>query len=154
MELLFVIIYFIFWIAYYILEGIHDANIILWKQATANPILTTDQKALNEKYNQNWHEYDAYEKALTHIAITASIFFIGGSIWLFLSLILMSVSIRILIHNYCINKFMNIDVNYIGTTDWFDLFMRKLEDKGISQWTVKFVLLGISILLVILFLFI
>ena len=154
MELLFVIVYFIFWIGYYILESAHDANLILWQQTTANPNLPEDKKLPAKKYSQAWHEYDAYEKGITHIAITLPIFFLGGSIWLFGALLLLSLSIRILVHNYFINKFMNIDVNYIGTTDWFDLFMRKLEDKGISQWPVKFAVLGISILLVILFLFI
>jgi hypothetical protein len=49
---------------------------------------------------------------------------------------------------------MGININHIGTIDWFDLFMRDLENKGISQWAIKFGLLIISIILVIIFLLI
>lgn len=154
MVLPYVIVYFIFWIVYYIIEGTHDANVILWQQATINTNATSDQKLLSKKYNQLWHEYDAYEKGLTHIALTLPILLIGGGWLLFISLLILSLSIRLLVHNYCINKFMKIDINHIGTTDWFDIFMRNLENKGISQWTIKFGLLGLSIILVILFLLI
>lgn len=154
MILLYVIIYFIFWILYYIIEGIHDANVILWQQSTISPTLTNDQKLLSTKHRLEWHEYDAYEKGLTHIALTLPIFLIGGGWLLAISLLILSLSIRLLVHNYCINKFMGIDINHIGTTDLFDLFMKHMADTGISQWTIKFGLLGLSIILVILFLLI
>ena len=147
----FVIAYFIFWVIYYIIVGSRNANMMLWQQKSSDPNLSPDTKSLETKYNMKWHQYDVYEKTLIHVLLTSFIFFIGGGITLFVSLLLLSVSLRVLVYNYCMNRFMDIDINHVGTCNWFDLLLRKLEDKGISQWTVKFGLLLTSIILITIF---
>jgi len=66
----------------------------------------------------------------------------------------LSLGIRLLLHDTLINKFLGIDINHIGTTDWFDIFLRGLEEKGISQWTIKIGIVILALILCILFLFI
>jgi len=151
--LLFLILYFIFWVAYYYFESKHDASIILWKNSTTDKNLSQEQIKLSDKYRTDWHEYDVYEKILTHIAIALPVLFIG-SVWFLLSLLLLSLGIRLLLHDTLINKFLGIDINHIGTTDWFDIFLRGLEEKGISQWTIKIGIVILALILCILFLFI
>jgi hypothetical protein len=152
--LIFLMLYFVFWMIYYYIESKHDASVILWKNSTTDKNLTKEQRELSDKYRKDWHEYDAYEKALVHIVVTLPVLFIGGSIWLVLSLILLSLGIRLILHDLLINKFLGIDINHIGTTNGFDIFLRSLEEKGISQWTVKIVIINVAILLSIIFLFI
>jgi len=151
---IFSIVYFLFWIAFYAIEGTHDAHVILWQQTSVDKNLPADKKTLAQKYDKAWHTDSAFEKAITHLALTIPIFFIGGGIYLFVALLLLSLSVRLLVHNYFINKMMGIDVNHIGTLDWFDIFLAGLQNKGISQWFIKFSLLIISIVLVIVFLLI
>lgn len=152
--LLFLILYFVFWIAYYYLESRHDASVILWKNSTADKNLTKEQRDLSDKHRKNWHYYDMLEKTLAHIVITLPVLFIGGTIWLVLSLLLLSLGIRLLVHNLLINEFLGININHIGTTDWADILFRKFEDKGISQWTIKGGIIIVAIALCILFIFI
>jgi len=152
--LLFLILYFIFWVAYYYFESKHDASVILWKNSTSDKNLSQEQVKLSDKYRNDWHEYDMYEKTLTHMAITLPVLFIGGSVWFLLSLLLLSLAIRLLLHDTLINKFLGISINHIGTTDKFDIFLRRLEAKGISQWVLKSGVMVLAIALCVLFLFI
>lgn len=152
--ILFSILYFVFWIIYYAIESYHDANVILWNQVTYDRNATQDKRDLAQKYSTLWHDWDGVEKGLVHIVITAIVFLLGGNIWICASLLLLSLSIRFLVHDYLINIFLGVSASHIGTTHWIDIFMRKLESIGISQWVVKFTLLFISIILVLIFLFI
>lgn len=152
--LLFLILYFSFWIVYYFLESNHDAAIILWKNSTTDKNLTKEQRDLADKHRKNWHYFDMLEKTLTHIVISLIPLLIGGSVWFVLSLLLLSVAIRLILHNLLINDFLGIDINHIGTTDWFDILLRLFEEKGISQWTIKGVIAVVAIALCVIFTFI
>jgi len=149
MELiLFFILYIIFWIVYYYIEGRHDAAIIHWLDST----YVTDINELSY-YSEIWHKFDAYEKALVHLVITSILLFIEFNVLAYLSLLILSLSIRIIVHNLIINKFRNLPNDYLGT-DSFDVFLKYLESKlGISQWTFKLSIFFISLFFSILLLF-
>lgn len=152
--LLFLILYIVFWVLYYYLESRHDAAVILWKNSSADRNQTKEDREVSDKHRKNWHYYDMLEKSITHIVITLPVLLIGGSIWLLASLLLLSLGIRLIIHNLLINKFLGIDINHIGTTDWVDILFREFESNGISQWTIKVGIIFITIMLSILFLLI
>ena len=150
--ILFLFLYIFFWIAYYYFEGRNDASTILWRDEVRSKSLTEAQINKEEVYSKQWHMYDTLEKIITHFAITFIVFFIGGTFLLYVALLLFSFSIRFILHDYFINKYTGKSVDYIGVTDWYDMFARKLESNGISQWVIKFIALAITIFLVILFL--
>ena len=152
--LLFLILYIVFWVLYYYLESRHDASVILWRNSTSDKNPTKAERDLADKHRKSWHYYDMLEKSLTHIVLTLPVLLIGGSIWLLLSLLLLSLGIRLLVHNLLINKFLGIDINHIGTTDWSDILFREFEENGISQWTIKGGIVFISMALCVIFLFI
>jgi hypothetical protein len=152
--LLFLILYFFFWVLYYYIESKHDASVILWKNSTTDKNLTNEQRKLSDKYRKDWHEYDAYEKALVHIVVTLLALLLNITPWFILPLLLLSLGIRLIVHDTLINKFLGIDINHIGTTDRFDIILRYLEQKGISQWAIKIGIVMIGVVLCMLFLYI
>lgn len=149
---LYIIGYLIFWIVYYSIEGYHDANVILWQQTTQSKTLTVEEQQTALKYNKKWHEIDSYEKAITHLAISIPVLFLGGTIFLAISILFMSLAVRWLVHDAVVNKELGIDVNHIGVVSGVDIWLKKMCDKGISQWTIKGGLLAISIILTVILL--
>lgn len=150
MELfLFVIAYILFWCTYYYVEGRHDANVILWKQMSDKKDKTIHEINLEKLYNKNWHKYDAYEKLMVHLTLPIVSLLFQCNIIFIIGLFILSISIRLYVHNMVINKYTGKEIDYIGLTDWFDIFLLELNSSGVSQWIFKGIIFIISIIIIL-----
>lgn len=148
--ILYIIGFVVFWTIFYIFEGKRDG----YHSLELNQ--STGWKDVNKKreYNKCWHNDAAIYLALTHLAISFLYSFVIGEGILFgIALTLISVSLRILLHDGMINITRGLDWNYYSTCDykgdWWDCFLIKMRDKGIPQWVIR----GFFVIVSILFLF-
>lgn len=149
---LFFILFLAFWILYYYFDSRVDAYIEMWKNSVDNKNITITQRELSHKYELSRKSYDLYKRLCLHIFVTLPVIFFGANLFLFFSMLLLSLSIRPIVHSYLVNRFLGIDINHLGNTDWVDIFLREVEKTGISQWYVRFAFFIIFFVLSILFL--
>ena len=147
---LYLISFVIFWIIFYIFEGKRDGHHSLELNQSIG------WKDVNKKreYNKCWHNDAAIYLALTHLTISFLFAFVIGEDILFgIGLTLISVSLRVLLHDGMINITRGLDWNYYSTCDykgdWWDCFLIKMRDKGIPQWVIRGLFLVLSILFII-----
>lgn len=152
--ILFFISYIVFWIIYYYLESRKNSLLILWKNSTSEKNISKEQKQLSDKYEVKCQEFDGYRKMLVHIIITLPIFLVGANIFAFFSLLFLSFGIKLLLSDLLVHYFLGINVHHIDTINWIDIILREIERWGISQWVVKSVIILITLILSIIFLFI
>lgn len=141
-----IVLFIVFWIIFYIFEGKRDGHHSLELNQSSG------WKDVNKKreYNKCWHNDAAIYLALTHLAISFLFAFVIGQGILFgVGLTLISVSLRVLLHDGMINITRGISWNYYSTCDykgdWWDCFLITMRDKGIPQWIIRGLFLIISI---------
>ena len=135
---LILLIFTIWFVLFYWIEGQHDAHLILESQQA---------ERWKDQYNANfhkgmWHKLDSYEKALVHVTASFFLFCINEkNIYLFFSSLFYSLSLRMMFHDMFINIYRGVGINFYGTKDgkwdWWDGLLLNLKDKGISQYVFK-----------------
>ncbi|MBU0472912.1 MAG: hypothetical protein KKF62_01980 [Bacteroidetes bacterium] len=143
------LLYILFWFVVYFIEGTHDAYIT--KETNEHP--PAKNSYLANYYKDKWHTWDSYQFAIWHTVI-ASLLAIAMScsqfLTLTLSLIFVSVSIRIVAHDLFYDLGMNRSIFTIPTSegkwDWWDRFISWLDKKCfIHPFYLRFIPLFFSI---------
>jgi hypothetical protein len=143
------IIYILFWFLVYFIEGTHDAYIT--KETNEHP--PAKNYVLANFYKGKWHTWDSYQFAIWHIVIALLLASNSLSEILYLkalSLITISVSIRIVAHDLFYDLGMNRSIFTIptcqGSWDWWDCFIVWLNKNiGVPPLFLRFIPLFISI---------
>ncbi|MBU1115005.1 MAG: hypothetical protein KKE09_07715 [Bacteroidetes bacterium] len=150
------IVFILFWVLIYYIEGTHDAYIT--KETNEHP--SAKNASLANFYKGKWHTWDTYQFAILHTVI-ASLLAIAMScaqfvfdfhfVLLTLSLICISVSIRIIAHDLFYDlgmKRSNFTIPTCqGSWDWWDCFIVWLNNHvGIPPLFLRFIPLILSII--------
>ncbi|PKL87651.1 MAG: hypothetical protein CVV23_14210 [Ignavibacteriae bacterium HGW-Ignavibacteriae-2] len=143
----------IFWILYYIFEGLHDTNFVKEVKIARSKLTDQQNNEIHEAIIQKelrWKFWDSLEKALTKIFIAILIYYISEDFIFALLLLLLSVCIRWLVHDLTVALGLGKGIKHIGPDFiWSDKLLRRLESAGINQYVVKLVPTIITIILVI-----
>jgi len=148
------LIFIAFWFIVYFIEGTHDSFIT--KETNQHPQPTSPQaKILANYYKGKWHTWDTYQFAIWHIIIAlllASSFFPLTFLLSTFSLILISVSIRIVAHDLFFDLGVNRSIFTIptcqGKWDWWDCFIVWIDAKiGVPPFYLRFIPLFLSIII-------
>lgn len=153
---LYIVIYLLFFIIYYMIEGLHDGHVILWERAyekTSDSVNNFFHANKFKFHSNKWHTLDMYEKIMVHIIVSLFLYVMITDIVLVIMATISGLSIRWVVHDMVINRLLKQPLGYVGTTATTDKIIRYIhENYKISQWILKLVPLFISLLLIILFL--
>ena len=133
----------IFWILYYYFEGNHDGvfanEIKLFRnQLDQNAITNIEQQFI--KHELAWHWYDAMEKALVKIVLSVLIYLLTHNLLFSFQMLLLSVGVRSVAHDFFISLKMGKGINHIGPDFlWWDRFLRRMQNRGINQYVIKLI---------------
>lgn len=134
---------FIFWILYYIFEGIHDSTFAEETKLLRKNIDEVTYIKIKDQFVKlelDWHLFDALEKALTKIVIALLIFLITQNFLFSFQMLLLSVGIRSIMHDLVVAIKLKKGLNHIGPDFlWWDRFFRKMQSKGINQYIIKLI---------------
>lgn len=150
--MIYLLIVTIFWLAFYIFKCLHDGYAAMELREVSSYKNVENKK----KYNLLWHVYDTIEKTIVHITFTA-LFTIAINETLLYSVLLLSygVGIRIFIYDGIINLVRGMGWNAYSTCDykgdWWDCFIVKMRDLGISQQVIKGLVLILSTIAIIMY---
>jgi hypothetical protein len=146
----------IFWISYYVFEGLHDACVINQRNYMIGLLNQNGIKKDEEKlydWNNGFHDYDTWEKIHTKLAIAVLIYFVCDSVIYSLLMLTLSVAIRVAIHDLVISINIGQAWDYVGVTDtnFWDIFLQKMKAKGISPTLIRLSIIVSSILTIIIY---
>lgn len=141
----------------YYFEGRHDASIIIIEVDLARGWKDLE---LYKVHKANWHIQDSYVFALFHLLFGAASFYyfyekltypLIETIVQSVTLLFVALMVRWIVHDAIIYKYWRGTFNHVpscdGAWDWLDCLIKKLNDKGINQYVLKFAILGITIAL-------
>jgi|GEM_PF-2204777 len=156
-EIIIIIATTVFWIVYYLFEGLHDACVINQRNYLINLVNRNGIKADEEqlyKWNNRFHDYDSWEKAITKIVVAILIYFISESFLFSLLMLILSVAIRIVVHDLVISVNIGQKWDYVGVTDtnFWDIFLQKMKSKGVSPTLIRVSIILFSIITIIIYL--
>jgi len=145
------LLYILFWFVVYFIEGTHDAYIT--KETNEHP--PAPNSYLANYYKGKWHTWDTYQFTIWHIVVPllfASSFIPLPFLLSTLSLILISVSIRIVAHDLFYDLGMKRSIFTIptcqGNWDWWDCFIVWIDAKiGVPPFYLRFIPLFLSIII-------
>ena len=133
----------IFWTLYYYFEGNHDgvfANEIKLFRSHISSEKIKEIESEFVKHELSWHWYDALEKALVKLVLSVLIYFLTYNLLFSFQMLLLSVGIRSVAHDFFISLKMGKGLNHIGPDFlWWDRFLRKMQTIGINQYIIKLV---------------
>lgn len=131
----------IFWTLYYYFEGNHDGvfanEIKLFRsQIDSEKIKKIESEFV--KYELSWHLFDALEKSLVKIVASVLIYLLTNNLLFSFQMLLLSVGVRSVAHDFFISIRMGKGLNHIGPDFlWWDRFLRKMNNIGINQYIIK-----------------
>ncbi len=131
----------LFWILYYYFEGNHDgvfANEIKLFRSQIDSEKIKEIEPEFVKYELSWHLFDALEKSLVKIVTSVLIYLLTSNLLFSIQMLLISVGIRSVAHDFFISIRMGKGLNHIGPDFlWWDRFLRKMNNIGINQYIIK-----------------
>ena len=155
MELILFIASGLFWIVFYIFQGIHDTHFIKEVTELQNAIDEKTLIGLQDSIIQRelkWKLYGSIEKALTKIFMAVLIYFITQDVTFSILIFLLSILLRWFVHDITVAIGLGRGINHIGPDFiWTDKILRNLSRKGINQYLIKLLPLIILIAAIILY---
>lgn len=151
MELIIFLSAIIFWIIYYLFEGLHDTAFIKERDVIKEKVSDDNYKEIENivwHYEKLWHRFDSFEKSLVKIVFSILVYLITDNILFSFQLLCLALTIRIIMHDLVVAIGLGKGINHIGPSQdiWWDSFLRKMNSAGINQYFIKAVPL-ITILL-------
>lgn len=155
MELIIFLSSILFWIIYYVFEGLHDTAFIKERDIIKEKVKEENYKSIDSRvkyYEKLWHRYDSFEKSLVKIVFSILVFVITANLLFSFQLLCLAVAIRMVMHDLVVALGLGKGINHIGPSHdiWWDTFLRKMNSAGINQYIIKALPL-ISILFWIIF---
>lgn len=154
MELIFFLSSIVFWIVYYIFEGMHDSAFIKERDVIKEKLNDIKYKSIDahvKHYERLWHRYDNFEKSLVKIVFSIFIFIITNNLLFSFQLLCLAVAIRMVMHDLVVALALGKGIHHIGPSEdiWFDSFLRKMKAHGINQYVIKLLPLAITLFWII-----
>lgn len=144
METIILIFTITFWIVYYILQGMHDVNIVQEVKLLRNNISNESNKILEKdiiKKELGWKFWGSLEKALVKIVGAVIIYLFTSDIYFAFLCLILSVSLRWLVHDLTVAIGLGKGFSHIGPDFiWTDKVLQQLHNKGINQYFIKLTL--------------
>ncbi len=133
----------IFWIVYYIFQGLHDTHVVKEVELLRNKLPGNDSHILEEKiisHEVNWKFWDSLEKAMTKIGIAILIYVVSDDYIFALLLLCLSIFIRWVVHDLTVALALRGNLKHIGPEFvWTDKILRWLSRFGINQYVIKLI---------------
>ncbi len=131
----------IFWIVYYIFEGMHDAN---FAKETALLSKHIDKEKYSQikpdfvKYELRWKLWDSLEKALVKIVSSIMIYYLTDDLVFSVLMLALAACIRAIMHDLVVALGLGKGLSHIGPDYiYWDRFLRRMSEKGINQYVIK-----------------
>jgi hypothetical protein len=141
METIILISSIVFWVIFYILQGMHDVRIVeeiqLLKKNSNNEKLSLIENEIVSK-EISWKLWGSLEKALTKLTITIIIYFFSHDLYFSLLCLALSVGLRWLVHDLTVAIGLGRGLSHIGPDFiWTDKILAQLKRVGINQYVIK-----------------
>ena len=142
MELIIFLSSILFWIIYYVFEGLHDTAFIKERDVIKEKVSDEEFKSIDgsvQFYEKLWHRYDSLEKSLVKIVFSILVLIITNNILFSFQLLCLALAIRIVMHDLVVALGLGKGINHIGPSEdiWWDSFLRKMNSFGINQYFLK-----------------
>ena len=142
MELIIFLSSILFWIIYYVFEGLHDTAFIKERDTLKEKVKDEDYDAVDSRikfHEKMWHRYDSLEKSLVKIIFSVLVFLITNNLLFSFQLLCLSVAIRMIMHDLVVALGLGKGLKHIGPSQdiWWDTFLRKMNSSGINQYIIK-----------------
>ena len=142
MEYIIFILSIVFWIVYYIFEGLHDVAFIKERDIIIEKVSKENYELIDPKvkhYEILWHRYDSFEEALVKIVFSIMIFMITENTLFALQILFLAVTVRMIMHDLVVALGLGKGLNHIGPSEdiWWDTFLRRMQKFGINQYLIK-----------------
>lgn len=142
MELIFFLASIVFWIVYYIFEGLHDSAFIKERDVIKEKLNDEKYKSIDARvkhYEKLWHMYDNFEKSLVKIVFSIFVFIITSNLLFSFQLLCLAVAIRMIMHDLVVALALGKGIHHIGPSEdiWWDSLLRKIKFYGINQYVIK-----------------
>ena len=141
MKLTILVALLLFWLLYYVFQGLHDVAFIKETRLLKQKITPEDFNSLKDQYvslELAWKAWDVLEKALVKLAFAVLVFVLTGDFLFALLLFILSAALRWLLHDLVVamglgQGFRHIGPDYIAT----DRFLRWMQFHGLNQYVIK-----------------
>jgi len=142
LELIFFLASIVFWIVYYIFEGLHDSAFIKERDVIKEKLNDEKYKSIDARvkhYEKLWHMYDNFEKSLVKIVFSIFVFIITSNLLFSFQLLCLAVAIRMIMHDLVVALALGKGIHHIGPSEdiWWDSLLRKIKFYGINQYVIK-----------------
>ncbi len=141
METIIFIYTIVFWILFYILQGMHDVNIVQEVKLLRRHIddkINNNLEAEIVKKELGWKFWGGLEKTLVKVACSLVVYLFAGDLYFAFLCLLLSVSLRWLVHDMTVAIGLGKGLSHIGPDFiWTDRMLKKMQKKGINQYVVK-----------------
>lgn len=154
MELIIFLSSILFWIVYYIFEGLHDSAFIKERDVIKEKVNDEKYKTIDAQvkyYERLWHKYDNFEKSLVKIVFSIFVFIITNNLLFSFQLLCLAVTIRMIMHDLVVALGLGKGINHIGPSEdiWWDSFLRRMNNAGVNQYFIKTIPLTVILLWII-----
>lgn len=144
MELIIFLSAILFWIVYYIFEGLHDSAFIKERDVIKEKVNDGNYKTIEARvkyYEKLWHKYDNFEKSLVKIVFSIFVFIITNNLLFSFQLLCLAVAIRMIMHDLVVAVGLGKGIHHIGPSEdiLWDSFLRKMKTLGINQYVIKII---------------
>ena len=141
----------IFWVLYYIFEGLHDTAFIKERDVIKDKLDDKTYNSIDLKvrhFEKRWHLFDNLEKSLVKIVLSILVYLITNNLLFSFQLLCLGVAIRMIMHDLVVALGLGKGINHIGPSEdvMWDTFLRKMRSFGINQYIIKIIPLIIIIL--------
>ena len=142
MELIIFLLSILFWIIYYVFEGLHDTAFIKERDVIKTKLNDDEYKSIDKHvklYEKMWHRYDSFEKSLVKIVLSILVYIITNNFLFSFQLLCLALAIRMIMHDLVVALGLGKGINHIGPSEdiWWDSFLRKMNSAGINQYLIK-----------------
>ena len=150
MELIIFFAAIIFWVLYYIFEGLHDTAFLKERDIIKDKLDDETYTSIDSKvkhFEKRWHLFDNLEKSLVKVVLSILIYLITNNLLFSFQLLCLALVVRVIVHDLVVAVGLGKGINHIGPSEdvMWDTFLRKTRNFGINQYVIKAVPLIIVI---------